>query len=543
MKKPLFHWILTALIAAAASTAAYFIGRNQTVHDNDDLLAELETLRAEQSDAAVVKRVSQQMEDIAYMQKTVSDQERDRAEQQSKLALEMRDRAEQETRLAHDAEIKAKEAAEEAEEERARALTHQIMAEEQRDAANHAKSVSDTLNYRAIGRTLGNSSVTQFESGNTAIAGKLAYASWYLMNKYKGNTYQPETFNSLSMCSATQASIQTLQRGTVRAFHPLYGVGCVTVTDYGEIEIHRTSGTRRSVVLQNSAYDFRDVWADDSNIYALSLHGPLCHTDYSHLIREIALPEGIYTKLLRMSSGNFLVAASRHILELDIRTGSIIGRKDLSRELSTLVSDDQSIILFFTDGTASRLGTDLSLTDIDITKGKTVTSAYYDGKLTALFAGYDDGSIGIFNRKNECLATILGHTGRITDIVTVGGIMVSSSYDNNVCVWNLPIFKFEGGRNLAEGLGVSEESLGLEEDITAMEIPSPVTIEFQSWPFALAQFSPTDVIAGTANGEVHRFNVSTDRMASILRENSDVTMSESEWELYIGSSVQYINMK
>ena len=117
--QPVIYWAATVLIAAAAATAAYFIGKGHADSVSDDIMDELEMLRQEQSDAAVVKRVSQQMEDIAYLQKTVSDQERDRAEQQSELAMAMRDRAEQESRIAREAQSKAMAAVKEAEAQKA----------------------------------------------------------------------------------------------------------------------------------------------------------------------------------------------------------------------------------------------------------------------------------------------------------------------------------------------------------------------------------------------------------------------------------------
>lgn len=543
MKRPLIYWIVTVLVAVAAATAAYFIGKSSAGNVNDEFLAELEQLRRDQSDAAVVKRVSQQMEDIAFLQKTVSDQERDRAEQQSELALAMRDRAEQESRIARDAESKAKAAVAEAEEQRAKALVHQQMAEEQRDAATLAKSISDTLNYRAIGRTLGNSAITLYESGNTGMAAKMAYTSWYFLNTFNGNTYQPETYNALSLCSNSQAGIQTVQGGTVRALHPLYGIGCVTVTDYGEIEIHRTSGVRRSIVLQNNSYDFRDVWADDNYIYALSLHGPLCQTDYSRFVREIPLPEGTYISLTNMDSERFMVAARNHLLIMDKKSGTIITRKDLTRELTTLVRDDKGSILFFSDGSEARLSDDMTLTDINLTDGRSVTAAYYDQNLSALFLGFDNGDIELFNRHGVKTAELVGHTGKITDIITAGNIMASASYDRSVLIWNLPMIKFNGSSNLAEALDIPQSKVGNAHSAAINEWMNPVAITYQSWPLALCQFSPTEVVAGTANGEVHRFNVSTDDMASKLKNSSDVNFSDEEWERYVGSSVPHISFK
>lgn len=176
----------SVLAVVAVAVISFLVGKNASKEtDKEDLLETIHSLQVEERDAAIVKRVSQQMEDIAYQQKAISDKQRDRAEEQSKLAIQMRDKAEVESRAAREAEGQAKLYAKEAEKsareadgQREIAISHQKMAEEQRDQANYAKSITDTLSYRTLGRTLGNLSVTQHETGNTEIANLLAYASW-----------------------------------------------------------------------------------------------------------------------------------------------------------------------------------------------------------------------------------------------------------------------------------------------------------------------------------------------------------------------------
>ena len=536
-----FAAVVLAVIAAAV--IAFFAGKNHADNVSDEVMAELESLRAGQSDAAIVKRVSQQMEDIAYQQKAVSDQERDRAEQQSELALAMRDRAEQESRLARDAEVKANEAAAEAEQQRANAMSHQMEAEQQRDAANYAKSVTDTLNFRALGRTLGSSSITLYENGNTELAAQLAYASWYFLNQYGGNTYQPESFNALSLCSDTKATITTRKGGTVRALHPLYGIGCVTVTDYGEIEVLRKVGVRRRVVLQDNKYDFRDVWADSTHIFALSLHGPLCKTDFTGFIQDIQIPAGHYLKMLDLGDGRIMIAARTHILIMDIASGIVVERKDLDRNLSTIARDKTGVCLFYEDGTSARLDGRMALLPADLSEGNRVTAAYFDDNLSALFLGLENGDIYLLDSFGNKLTAIVGHVGQITDIAVVGGIMVSSSYDKSVCLWNLPLLRFDDGKTFAEKLDIPVSRLGIEKDISTNEWLTPVSLPFQAWPLALCQFSADEIAVGTADGEVRRFNVSANDMAESLKSSGRTRMDRQDWEHYVGSTIPYIDFK
>lgn len=536
-----FAAVVLAVIAAAV--IAFFAGKNHADNVSDEVMAELESLRAGQSDAAIVKRVSQQMEDIAYQQKAVSDQERDRAEQQSELALAMRDRAEQESRLARDAEVKANEAAAEAEQQRANAMSHQMEAEQQRDAANYAKSVTDTLNFRALGRTLGSSSITLYENGNTELAAQLAYASWYFLNQYGGNTYQPESFNALSLCSDTKATITTRKGGTVRALHPLYGIGCVTVTDYGEIEVLRKVGVRRRVVLQDNKYDFRDVWADSTHIFALSLHGPLCKTDFTGFIQDIQIPAGHYLKMLDLGDGRIMIAARTHILIMDIASGIVVERKDLDRNLSTIARDKTGVCLFYEDGTSARLDGRMALLPADLSEGNRVTAAYFDDNLSALFLGLENGDIYLLDSFGNKLTAIVGHVGQITDIAVVGGIMVSSSYDKSVCLWNLPLLRFDDGKTFAQKLDIPVSRLGIEKDISTNEWLTPVSLPFQAWPLALCQFSADEIAVGTADGEVRRFNVSANDMAESLKSSGRTRMDRQDWEHYVGSTIPYIDFK
>ncbi|MBO7442282.1 MAG: hypothetical protein J6T83_04315, partial [Paludibacteraceae bacterium] len=77
---------VAAVIVAAVGWLGYTLGREAKQRDHNELLYEVEKLRAEEKDAAVTKRVSQQMEAIAYEQMNVSNMQRDRAEEQSRLA-------------------------------------------------------------------------------------------------------------------------------------------------------------------------------------------------------------------------------------------------------------------------------------------------------------------------------------------------------------------------------------------------------------------------------------------------------------------------
>lgn len=540
MNRKYVNWIVGVPLALAALVAAYSAGRSRNVSPlADNTQSELEELRSSQSDAAVVKRVSQQMEDIAYQQKAVSDQERDHARRQSELALQMRDRAEQESRLAREAEQRANAAAVEAEQQREAAMSHQKMAEQQRDQANYAKSVTDTLNYRTLGRTLGSSSSTQYEGGNMEIAVKLAYTSWYLLENFGGNTYYTETFNALNYASGTSSSVSVRKGGAVRAMTSLAGGGCVAVTDYGEIELFR-DGQERNVLLQNEDYDFRDVLADESGIWALSFHGPLCRVGFDGKVREIQLPPGDYLKLKDAGDGQMLIAAKSHLLRFNIAAGIVVWRTDFDSDLLSLTDYAHGTCLFFADGKACSLESDGTLVRTDINAGRPITAAGYCDRLKALILGCDNGDVLIVNTDNRIVSTMLGHNGRVTGMTVAGDVMVTSSYDRNVLIWNMPFFKISDTESLSDALGIPASELGGGRYGIMKEWLNPVPLKFDSWPLSVCLFGENEIAVGTADGQIVRYNVSASDMARRLRERYDVVLSSEEWDHYIGNSVPYI---
>ena len=164
-RQTLLVYALTALaVLSGVAAVAYHIGSRRSQAELAVMQEEMDRLMAAEKDAAIVKRVSQQMEDIAYQQKAISDQQRDRAEEQSILATQSAARAEMESRAARAAEVKANAAADLAERERANAERQQEIAVEQRDEATHAKNVADTLNRPTQARTLAVSSMVRREA-------------------------------------------------------------------------------------------------------------------------------------------------------------------------------------------------------------------------------------------------------------------------------------------------------------------------------------------------------------------------------------------
>ena len=156
-----------------------------------ELESQLGVLRKQEKQSIVDRRVSKQMEEIAYGQQTLSEERSQEAIRQSEIAQEMTLRSEAERKRAIEAQGIAEESAQEAMNAYQMAERQRVEAENQRRQAEHAKLVTDTLNYISLGRTLGSQSYAIYQTGDTELGNMLAYASYLYTNDYSGDLFVP----------------------------------------------------------------------------------------------------------------------------------------------------------------------------------------------------------------------------------------------------------------------------------------------------------------------------------------------------------------
>ena len=550
--RPVIWYALIALaVLAGVAVLAYHIGYNRSKAQLSSLQKEMEHLEAAGKDAAIVKRVSQQMEDIAYQQKAISDQQRDRAEEQSALAVQNARKAELESRLAHEAELKAQSAAQVAQQERANAERQQEIALEQRDEANHAKNVADTLNRRTQARSLAVSSQVRREAGETEVADLLAYGSWYFLKNNRGNQYYSDTFKSLTQATDGILRYKMKEGGAVNAIAKVPGTPgqCVAVTNYGEVEwltVNAAASTKRIAskrLLFNPQFDFRDVIVLDGTIYALSLKGPLCLLERNGNVRTVDLPQDNYFKLLPV--GGRLLVAGRNSL-CWYAEGNVSGRVELAKKLSALVEREGVIGLFYSDG---------SYAQMDPSSGRivektpfvkdVVTAAHYDPESQCLLLGVEDGTVYPVNSYNRVLETLAAHKSKCMDITMLGPVVVTGGYDKTVYIWNMDNLMFESGLSFREEL---ERETVEKRMMVGKEIPTewlvPVDYTFDGWTLAVcADADGKSVWIGTSSGSVMLLNSSADEMAEQLHRKLKRNLTQQEWTRYVGVSIPYMTFK
>ena len=546
--------ILIALIAlavvAGVAVAAYRMGSRQSRAELAALQEEMDRLAEAEKDAAIVKRVSQQMEDIAYQQKAISDQQRDRAEEQSILAIHNAERAEKERLAAREAESKATTAAQAAERERANAERQQEIAQEQRDEATFARNIADTLNRRTQAKSLAVTSQVRREAKETEVADLLAYASWYFLKNNRGNQYYSETFKALTLATGGIPRHKVKENGAVNALSKVSGSPgqCVAVTNYGEVEWLTASekdGAKRidsKQLLFNPAYDFRDVLVFGKKIYALSLKGPLCKLDFAGKLDTEPLAADDYFKLVQ-TRGRLLIAGRRSLCWYT--DGKISESMPLDKRLSAIVDRDGTVCLFYADGSYAEMDAAGKIVEKTPFLDAVVTAAYYDKTTGCLLLGTEDGTVYPVNRYNRVIETMAAHKSRCMSITMINPIVVTGGYDKNVFIWNMDNLAFDSGLSFREEL--QRESV-TKRVANSQEIPTewlvPVDYSFDGWTLAVCgDDDGKSVWIGTSAGNVLLLNVSDDDMAAQLYNQLNRNLTQQEWTRYVGVSIPYMKFK
>ena len=534
---------------AGIGVTAYRSGYNRSKAELDSLREEMDRLEDAGKDAAIVKRVSQQMEDIAYQQKAISDQQRDRAEQQSILATHNAERAEKESRAAREAEKKANAAAQVAEQERANAERQQEIALEQRDEATYARNVADTLNRRTQARSLAVSSQVRREAGETEVADLLAYASWYFLKNNRGNQYYSETFKSLTQATEGIPRYKVRENGAVNAIAQVPGQGgqCVAVTNFGEVEwltaVAGGGGKRitSTSLLFNPAYDFRDVKVMDGAIYALSLKGPLCVLDFQGKLRTVTLPEADYFQLVPVG-GKLLVAGRQSLCWY--AAGKVSPPVSLDKTLSALVERDGTIGLFFADGSYAEMDAAGRIAEKKPLLPYVVTAACYDRATGCLLLGTEDGTVYPLNKYNRVLETLAAHKSRCVSITMQGPVVVTGGYDKTAYIWNMDNLMFESGLSFREELELAHAVGRVADDKIPTEWLVPVDYSYDGWTLAVCGDADGKTVwIGTSAGNVLLLNSSADDMAQQLHKKLKRNLTQQEWTRYVGVSIPYMTFK
>ena len=456
-------------------------------HGNDERISELETeidaLRKHEKQSEVDRRVSQQMEEIAYGQQVLSEERSKEAIHQSEIAQEMTLRSESERKKAIEAQGIAEESAQEA-------RNAYQMAEHQRVEAEHAKLVADTLNYISLGRTLGSQSYSIYQTGDKELGNMLAYASYLYTKNYGGDLYTPAVFQALIQSAGGRRNWNVHNGSISRIGISAKNNQLLTVSSYGEIFVHQfQDGQLRTTRLMNDQnYCFRDVFAaKDGKEYAVSHTGHLVVFN-GKTVNQILYLENIDRPFSIQNvndSKQLLIIGENSIALLDIATDKIIGTRRLDFRVMSVGRRDYKPLLFDNRGRMH------------------------------LFNGLDDITIWLIDKNGKSFK-LVGHLSQVTKMKLNGKRLYSSSYDGKLLFW-----------------------------VTDDPQIKPITLfQSSSWLTDFTFSSTKDYIwTGEHNGTITEYLISLPKIAQRLRQNVKRNFTKEEWNYYVGKGIPYREVK
>lgn len=506
--------------------------------ERHDLQRQVRRLTTQEDNSSVVKRISEQMEEIAYQQKDIAEKQREEAVVQSDLAIRMRHQAEMERGLALQAEKEALESYQVAQEQRALAIDKQQQAE-------YASRVADTLSYIALGRSLSSLSSNQYQAGKRDLAALLAYSSWNFTSRYRGDVYLPSIFNALSESSHHATEWAVHKGGITRIIASNDPSGMISVSRYGEIIrwTYKNGMMNHLMVFFDRNCNFSDVYLDESdNIVAISRDGQLIVVHPNGEASNMRLTGEAFHRILPTSGQRLLVFDKNSISTLALFNKlSAVQQQQRFLELRESVKKKKKkdkkiniapyyvekvrslgfniagcgmrhdkIFLYGTQGEASMLQGEEITTLSPWTNGIVTSYAYSDHfGLTAL--GCEDGMIHIFNRNGQKVRTLVGHRSRVSQLDFKESYLFSSSYDNTLNLWNL---KNSG-----------------QDALTVRVLPS--------WIYCFLNNDQEALWVGDESGTLTRVVISPDKMAEMIHAKLEREFTHDEWTYYMGSNTPY----
>lgn len=515
-----------AIAAAAGSGATYY-----TCHKNYDadmalMTQQINQLQEKERNAVITKRISEQMEDIAYQQKEISDQQKERAEEQSRIADIERGKAEFERVAAQTAEHKAVIAAREADSMRVIAEWQTEIANANAHTAIEARAQADTLFYLSLSRSLAQASLRE-SAGRTStdLSRLLSYASWHYAREYGNNAYHQELYQSLIRSSGLLTNNGGIIKGNIRFVKSLDAGGSkvtMAISDYGEIFFAKGEKMR---LYANNKYDFRDVVVNGTEVYALTTDGTIMVADIENTLASGApmtlstfatMPSAKWSHLALMPETKQLVAISdKHIAWFDTKRGEALQFMDMSHRPTTLGIAGNVLHVFAADGVhyTSTTAGKLQERDLPFLKGD-VTAFAYNDEYQHLIAGMSDGSIHLIDNGYNELAVLTGHTSAITHMMVHNNSLLSASYDKTLKFWMT--------QNILTNIPPYEQKLDL-------------------WPLSFdVDKSSHTMWVGTAGGYLINFCIDIELNANANRKMLKREFTDVEWDYYIGPSIPRI---
>lgn len=519
-------------IAVIAGLVVYVIVSSGYEKHIESLENRIDEMEAAERSALITKRISEQMEDIAYEQKALSDKQRERAEEQSRRADIERGKAELERSLAVKAEQQARASAQQAENMRKIAEQQSELAVQHMVEAQEARAQADTLFYQSLAHSLAQTSITQYNSGEKDLAALLAYSAWYFTDAYKGNVYHQDIYTSL--LDNAQGAKMHIGRvmGNPRAMASFSNgneKGFVVVTDYGEIfrftktDDEKSNGYKRELMFSHKDHLFRDVCIVGNKIMALDVEGMLVKSTKNNTsllyLPMRNMPRERWRHLLQFEDGNLVAVGEHQIVWLDPKGEKII-RSTSVGEIITEAGICEDILCIFTKGgdlVGFRNGLIIGESKISLPHENPVSYYYYHKGKELHIIGTENGDILLYDKNKKYVTSLVGHSGAITHMDNLGWCFATSSYDHKICLWNL-------------------------DDIDSQI--APIEVIYDKWPLCFTKDKDSwKLCIGLAEGSIEALRISVDDNRRSIHQHLEREFTPQEWEYYMGKGVKYRRFK
>ena len=489
------------------------------------LESELSVLRKQEEQSLVDRRVSQQLEKIAYGQEERAEERSREAIRQSEIAQEMTLRSEAERKRALQAQAAAEVSAEEAR------RSYQL-AEHQRMAAEEAKLVADSLNYISLGRSLGSQSYAVYRGGDKDLGTLLAYASYYYTYHYGGNLYSSSVYQALTQAAVGLRSWNThSSRISGIDISPVDG-SLLSVSTYGEMQVHKVQGgfLKTISLINDKNYCFRDVYAArNGKGYAISHTGHLVvvggtrneeggtRNEDGERVRVVYLENVVKPfNLQAMNEGRQLLIIGENSMALfDMATEKVVSTRRLDFKVTCTGLMDNRPLLFDSRGRMHQVNSidNMKTSKVPVSGQVTAFVNNAAGQLKAY--GMDDGTIWLVYDSGK-LRKLAGHQSKVTKLLFFdeghGKQLYSSSYDGKLFFW-------------------------MTSD---MQIRPITLFQADSWltDFAFSR-DKNYIWTSEYSGSVNEHLISLPMIAQYIRQKVKRDFTPEEWNYYVGKEIPY----
>ncbi len=467
---------------------------------------------------------------IAEQQRTIAQQNEQEASEQARLALEAREEA---LRLAAIAETQRKIAEDQmkrAEQERAQAEIARNQAEQnarealrQKAIADQQTQIAERLQMLSIAREL---ALKSMNVNDPELSALLARQAWTYNNRYDGYSYQPEIWQSLHKAVNVQENgVNNTIKIHSNAITDMVRAGNYIITTGHDSKINKVGKDQflQELTIEGPANYFESLASlvDDQFIAAGTRDGyiQILHAqDGKTLFKEKIMTQPVQF-LLSDENGNNFIAGSKQgqILSLNV-DGKVESRLDIGNVIVDMDFSDGTQKLLVATQSGEILVFNNMLQEVD---RLLLPSASGPGKISVnseghlLIAGYSDGTLVLFDiESKQILQEIKGHAAAITalDFDPSGVFFASGGYDRVARIWNL-------------------------QDM--QERPIEVT-DFNNWISTL-KFTAikNQLMVGTYDGTLKLVDTKMENMAVELCRQINRSLTEEEWNEYIGEQIDY----